>query len=89
MSRTLLDHWSESLRSCGPLALQSRVLRFLLGFYGDIGREIEYPPLRTPGVSPARTLKPEVRLPKSPERIRALLVQVAKAVAAPPSAGWR
>ena len=44
MARTLLDHWRESLENCGPFAVPSKVWRFLVEFYAETAKGIDFPP---------------------------------------------
>jgi len=77
MGSTLLDHWKEAERT----ESSSKVYHFLVSFYGDEAAHIAFPPRSTATTLPLE-LEPESKPPKSPERIRQLLLRIHEAVAA-------
>ena len=88
MGSTLLDHWKEAERT----ESSSKVYHFLVSFYADEASHIDFPPRSSP-TSPPLELEAESKPPKSPERIRQLLLRIHEAVEAsrttgPAGSGW-
>ena len=77
MGSTLLDHWKEAERT----ESSSKVYHFLVSFYGEEAAHIAFPPPSSPSPIPLE-LEAESKPPKSPERIRQLLLRIHEAVAA-------
>lgn len=77
MGSTLLDHWKEAERT----ESSSKVYHYLLSFYGETASNIDFPPRSSPPPAPLE-LHVESKPPKSPERIRQLLLRIHEAVAA-------
>ena len=96
MASTLLEHWNDVLDAIRGAEfppeerdrLRSRIYRFLIEFYREPASRVGFPPTFQEGPAACIDAPAGARPPKSPERIRGLLLQISDAVAGSPRAGW-
>ena len=96
MASTLLEHWNDVLDAIRGAEfppeerdrLRSRIYRFLIDFYREPAARVGFPPTLQERTGARVDVPASPRPPKSPERIRGLLVQISDAVAGSARAGW-